>query len=94
MNNAPPKTISGNVIVGTELLGPRNRQIAEFYLQEFKKDFQKLNIIEPDIWCKATEHIHEQIELIKKLEKKCYTYKTKDGIYFNSKKFKNYGKLT
>ena len=42
---------------------------------------------------KATEHIKEQIELIKNLEKKGFTYKTKDGIYFDSSKFKNYGKL-
>jgi len=68
-------------------------QIAEFYWKIFKQDFQKLNIIEPDIWCKATEHIPEQIALVKKLGKKGYTYKTSDGVYFNTKKFRNYGKL-
>jgi len=68
-------------------------QIVEFYWKIFREDFKKLNIIEPDIWCKATEHIREQIELIKKIEKKGYTYKTSDGIYFDSSKFKNYGKL-
>lgn len=68
-------------------------QIAEFYWKIFKQDFKKLNIIEPDIWSKATEHIPEQIELIKKLEKKGYTYKTSDGVYYNTAKFKNYGKL-
>src|SRR3989344_535121 len=56
-------------------------------------DFKKLNIIEPKIWSKATEHIKEQIELIKKLEKKGYTYKTSDGIYFDTNKFKDYGKF-
>ena len=45
-------------------------ELAEFYTQEFKKDISRLNILEPDIWCKATDHIKEQIELIKKLEKK------------------------
>ncbi len=68
-------------------------QIAEFYWKIFKEDFKKLNIIEPDFWCKATEHIPEQISLIKKLEKKSYTYKTSDGIYFNTAKFKNYEKF-
>jgi len=68
-------------------------QIAEFYLNAFKEDFEKLKIIGPNIWCKATEHIPEQIALIKKLGKKGFTYKTSDGIYFNTKKFKNYGKL-
>jgi len=49
--------------------------------------------MEPDIWTKATEHIKEQIELIKKLEEKGYTYKTDDGIYFDTEKLKDYGKL-
>jgi len=68
-------------------------QIAEFYTKAFKGDIKKLNIIEPDIWCKATEHIKEQIELIEKLEKKGFTYKTSDGIYFDTSKLKDYGKL-
>ncbi|MGB9708373.1 MAG: cysteine--tRNA ligase [Candidatus Pacearchaeota archaeon] len=69
------------------------KAITEFYWQEFRKDFKKLNIIEPDIWCKATEHVKEMIELIKKLEEKGFTYKTSDGIYFDTSKFKDYGKL-
>jgi len=69
------------------------KEIASHYFNEFKSDLKKLNIIEPEIWSKATEHIKEQIELIKKLEKKGYTYKTSDGIYFDSSKFKDYGKL-
>lgn len=53
-------------------------EIANFYWKLFREDFKKLNISEPDIWCKATEHIKEQIELIKKLEKGGYTYKTEE----------------
>jgi cysteinyl-tRNA synthetase len=67
--------------------------IANFYWNVFKKDFKKLNITEPNIWCKATTHIKEQIELIKKLEKRGATYKTSDGIYFDTSKLKDYGKL-
>ncbi len=73
--------------------GKKAEDIANFYWKIFKNDFKKLNIIEPDIWSKATENIKEQIALIKKLEKKGYTYKTSDGIYFNTAKFKEYGKL-
>jgi len=73
--------------------GKKASDIANFYLKIFKQDFEKLNIIEPDVWPKATEHIKEQIELIKKLEKKGYVYRTEDGIYFDTSKFKNYGKL-
>ena len=67
--------------------------ITNFYLKVFKEDFKKLNILEPNIWCKATEHIKEQIELIQKLEKKGFTYKTSDGIYFDTSNLKDYGKL-
>jgi len=69
------------------------KEITNYYWKIFRDDFKKLNIIEPSIWCKATEHIKEQIELIKKLEKNGYTYKTSDGIYFDTSKFKNYGEL-
>ncbi|MFA5071576.1 MAG: cysteine--tRNA ligase [Candidatus Pacearchaeota archaeon] len=73
--------------------GKTAKEIANYYWKVFKEDFKKLNIIEPAIWTKATEHIKEQIELIKKLEKKGYTYKTDDGIYFDTSKFKDYGKM-
>ncbi|MEI6850014.1 MAG: cysteine--tRNA ligase, partial [archaeon] len=73
--------------------GRSAKEIAEYYFDAFHKDLKKLNILEPSKWTKATEHIEEQIELIKKLEKKGYTYLTNDGIYFNTKKFKDYSKF-
>ncbi len=69
------------------------KQISNYYLKIFRQDLKKLNIIEPDVWPRATQHIKEQIELIKILEKKRYTYKTSDGIYFDTSKLKDYGKL-
>lgn len=69
------------------------QEIAAYYLQVFLNDMQKLHILMPEEMPKATEHIDEQIELIKKLEKKGFTYKTSDGIYFDSAKFGDYGKL-
>jgi cysteinyl-tRNA synthetase len=73
--------------------GKNAKEIAKHYFQSFREDFRRLNISEPDVWPKATDHIKEQIEIIKKLEKKGYTYITNDGVYFNTEKFKNYGKL-
>ena len=69
-------------------------QIAEFYTEGFKEDLLNLNIIFPDIFCKATENIDEQIEMIEVLEKKGFTYKTSDGIYFDTGKVKDYTKLS
>jgi len=69
-------------------------EIAEFYTKSFFDDCKKLNILAPDIVAKATDHIKEDIELIKVLEKNNFTYRTSDGIYFDTSKLKDYGKLT
>jgi cysteinyl-tRNA synthetase len=55
---------------------------------------KRLNLIEPDIWIKATDTISDQIKMIKTLEKRGYTYRTSDGIYFDTSKFKYYTKLS
>ncbi len=69
------------------------RAVADFYTKAFKDDLQKLNILPPDIWCKATDHIKEQIEMIKKLEKKGYTYFAGGNVYFDTSTVGEYGKL-
>jgi len=66
-------------------------EVADFYTQAFMKDIEHLNILQPSVWCKATDHIQEQIDLVKTLEDKGYTYRTSDGIYFDSSKFSRYG---
>lgn len=75
------------------------REIADFYTKAFLEDFKKLNLIEPKKFPKATEHIQEQIRLVKELEERGFTYKTSDGIYFNTKAYeekfgKKYGELS
>lgn len=74
--------------------GKTASEISHFYADAFKKDFRKLNLIEPFKWVWATKHIKEQIEMIVKLEEKGFTYKTSDGVYFDTSKFKDYGKLS
>lgn len=70
-------------------------ELAEYFTAVFFKDLETLNILKPHIIVKATENIKEMIELIKKLEDKGYTYTIEgDGIYFDTSKFKEYGKLT
>ncbi|MGI6340798.1 MAG: cysteine--tRNA ligase [Minisyncoccales bacterium] len=67
--------------------------IAEFYTKHFKEDISKLNIEFPTQFVKATETIKEQIDLIKLLEQKGYTYQISDGIYFDTSKLEDYGIL-
>lgn len=68
--------------------------LAEFYTNAFKDDLSKLNILFPTTWCKATDHIKQQIKTIKKIAKAGFIYQTNDGIYFDTSKLKNYGILT
>ncbi len=68
-------------------------QVADFYTAIFKKNLEELNILEPNVWCKATDYIPEQIALIQKLESKGFAYQTTDGVYFDTDKSPDYGKL-
>lgn len=79
---------------GAQREGKTAWEIAQFYTEAFKKDLRHLNILDPTVWCKATDTIGEQIGLIRKLEDKGYTYRTSDGIYFDTSKFQNYTKLS
>lgn len=69
-------------------------EITDFYTQEFKNNLQNLTILEPNKWIYATNTIKDQINLIKKLEKKGFTYTINDGVYFDTSKLKNYGQLS
>lgn len=68
-------------------------QIAEHYTDIFKKDLHRMNILDPDIYSKATDYIKDQIEMIECLEKKGFTYITSDGVYYDTSKFPDYGKM-
>ncbi|MEM3839269.1 MAG: cysteine--tRNA ligase, partial [Candidatus Micrarchaeaceae archaeon] len=69
------------------------REVANFYFRIFEKDMADLNIIRPDRMPFASEHVPEMIELIKKLDEKGYLYRLKSGMYFDTSKFKEYGRL-
>ena len=69
-------------------------EVAQFYTEAFLKDFKALNLTQPAHLAKATDHIKEQIALIEKLEEKGFTYEISDGIYFDTSKFVDYGKLS
>ncbi|MCY3712636.1 MAG: cysteine--tRNA ligase [Gemmatimonadetes bacterium] len=76
---------------GARRAGKTAWEIAEFYTDVFKKDMRRLNILEPDTWCRATDHIEEQIKEIQCIEAKGFTYRTSDGIYFDTSKQPDYG---
>lgn len=67
--------------------------VADYYTEVFKQDLHALNVLEPTIWAKATDHIGEQIDFVVELEKRGFTYRTNDGIYFDTSKLPQYGAL-
>jgi cysteinyl-tRNA synthetase len=78
---------------GSRRMGMTAWEIAELYTQAFIEDMNHLNLLEPTIWCKATDHIQDQINFIKCIEDAGYTYRTSDGIYFDTSRMPNYGYL-
>ena len=87
------KMTKGLLREGKELTLKNMRELAEFYAESFKKDLQSLNVKMPDGMYFASDYVNEDVELIEKLGKKGYTYKTSDGIYFDISKMPNYGAL-
>lgn len=65
-------------------------EIADHYIDVFKNGFNKLNLLEPVKWARATDYIKESEALVEKLVKNGYTYETEDGIYFDTSKFPEY----
>ena len=67
--------------------------IARKYEERFFQDSAKLNIIKPDIAPRATEHVPQMIALIQRLQAQGFTYETSEGVYFDTAKDADYGKL-
>lgn len=65
-------------------------EIAEFYAEDFLVGMEKLGLIPPEHITKATDFIEQQLDLVRTLKKKGYTYQTTDGIYFDTAKFPTY----
>jgi len=101
MNITDVGHLSGDMDMGEDKLelgakreGKSAWDIAKFYETAFKKDLESLNIEAANIYARVTDNIPEQIALIKTLEDKGYTYKTSDGIYFDTSLVKEYNKLS
>ena len=69
-------------------------EIAEYYTKRFFNDLDRLNIQRPEIVCKATEHIEDMLNYVKKLIENGYAYETSTAIYFDVSKLDDYGILS
>ena len=68
-------------------------ELATLYTNVFKEDLNLLNVLEPNVWCRATDHIPEQIDAVRTIEERGYAYSTSDGVYFDTEKLNDYGYL-
>ena len=73
--------------------GKKSEELADYYTKVFFEHCSWLNIIRPDIVCKATEHVQQMIELIERIEENGLAYLSAGNVYFDVCKFQDYGKL-
>lgn len=78
---------------GSRRTGESAYAIAQRYTEAFVADWHALNLLEPTVWCRATDHIAEQIAFIGELDRSGYVYRTNDGLYFDTSKQDDYGFL-
>jgi cysteinyl-tRNA synthetase len=68
-------------------------EVAKFYTDAFFNDIDRLNIIRPDVVCRATEHVEDMIDLIRRIEANGHTYFSGGNLYFDVTTYPDYGKL-
>lgn len=78
---------------GAKKQGKTVWEVAKFFENNFYEQMDKLNILRPNVICKATDNIPEQIELVKKIMANGYAYDTPEAVYFDTEKFKDYGEI-
>lgn len=78
---------------GSRRTGESAWEVAARYTAAFKGDWHALNLLEPTVWCRATDHIAEQIAFIAAIEQAGFMYITSDGVYFDTSRQDDYGFL-
>jgi len=78
---------------GARRTGRSAWEIARMYTDAFLEDMQRLNLEPATILCRATDHIPEQVAFIADIERKGYVYRTTDGVYFDTSRQPDYGRL-
>jgi cysteinyl-tRNA synthetase len=86
--------VDDKTIRGARENGVSLREYTDKYIKIFIEDMETLRLKKPDFMPRATEHIKEMVELIKKLLEKGYAYYKDGSIYFSISKFPSYGKLS
>jgi cysteinyl-tRNA synthetase len=86
--------IDDKIIQSSQEQNITTKDLTQRVIQSFMKDCEFLNCENPTHQPKATEHIDLMIEMINKLIEKGFAYKSNNHVYFEVKKFSDYGKLS
>ena len=78
---------------GAKREGKTVYEIADFYIEAFLRDYRVLNLTEPEVLARATDYIEEDKKAVEKMIENGFTYETTDGVYFDTLKFRDYGKF-
>lgn len=75
---------------GAKREGKSVYEIAEYYANDFLKNFRALELTEPDVIARATNYIDEDMKAVDLMTEHGFTYETSDGIYYDTAKFDKY----
>ncbi|MCS7140575.1 MAG: cysteine--tRNA ligase [Candidatus Nitrosocaldus sp.] len=86
--------VDDKIIRAAREKGVRPLELAEYFIEQYFNDFDRLNVLRADHYPRATEHIGDMHALIKGLMDKGYAYTTSKGVYFSIVRDADYGKLS
>jgi cysteinyl-tRNA synthetase len=86
--------IDDKIIKRSQEEGIESTALAQKYINEYYKDADALNVMRADIYPRVSEHIEDIIDAVEKLIKKGFAYAVEGDVYFDIRKFKEYGKLS
>ena len=86
--------VDDKIIKKANAEGVDSKIISERFIEECKKDMASLNVKEATTHPKATEEIEDMIAMVQTLIEKDYAYEVNGTVYFRTRKFSDYGKLS
>ncbi len=86
--------IDDKIINAAKERGVEPMRLAEYFIEQYFRDFDRLNVLRADVYPRATEHMKDIHDMIRVLIEKGYAYITSKGVYFHIPKDEDYGKLS
>ena len=75
---------------GAKREGKSVYEVADYYIEKFRKDYNSLELVQPEVWARATDYIEADMDAVDKMSENGFTYETSDGIYYDTTKYGGY----